>query len=221
MEQFDMKSCDNEREKYWWSYFSRIYQSKDFTPTSNFGEASRSERGFTLIELLVVIAIIGMLASVVMIALNGARKKARDVSRKATLRQLQTAIEFYYEDNGAYPIVPGGAWYTSEPGNLNGIYQVEYIPGLVPTYVTKLPRDPIGGQSTICTAGVKRAYLYRSDGIDYKLMSQCTLESGIVVDELTDPNRDFVPQGVGDPCAIDPGSTPWAWAVYSPGGCGW
>jgi prepilin-type N-terminal cleavage/methylation domain-containing protein len=62
-------------------------------------------KGFTLIELLVVIAIIGILSSVVLASLNQARAKSRDARRIADLKQIQTALELYYDANSsAYPV---------------------------------------------------------------------------------------------------------------------
>jgi prepilin-type N-terminal cleavage/methylation domain-containing protein len=63
------------------------------------------ERGFTLIELLVVIAIIGLLSSVVLASLNGARLKGRDARRISDLKQMQTALELYYSNQGSYPVL--------------------------------------------------------------------------------------------------------------------
>ena len=62
-----------------------------------------NKKGFTLIELLVVIAIIGLLATLSAAALGGARAKARDSRRVADVKQMQTALELFFNDKGRYP----------------------------------------------------------------------------------------------------------------------
>lgn len=63
----------------------------------------KNKNAFTLIELLVVIAIIGLLATISVIALNNARAKARDAKRVADVKQVQTALELFFNDKGRYP----------------------------------------------------------------------------------------------------------------------
>lgn len=62
-----------------------------------------NKKGFTLVELLVVIAIIGLLATLAIVALNSARAKARDAKRVGDVKQVQTALELYFNDEGGYP----------------------------------------------------------------------------------------------------------------------
>ena len=61
-------------------------------------------RGFTLVELLVVIALIGILATLLLLQLNTARAKARDVQRITAVTQIRQAVELFYNDCGSYPV---------------------------------------------------------------------------------------------------------------------
>ena len=100
----------------------------------------QNQKGFTLIELLVVIAIIGLLASVVLLALGSARSKSRDAKRVADVRQMVSALELYYNDNNGYPTTTGG---------------------LVPTYLGAAPSYPLPVDGAGCT---QTAYTYATAG---------------------------------------------------------
>ncbi len=81
-------------------------------------------KGFTLVELLIVIAVIGILATVLIVAVNPLKQlqKSRDTQRKTALKTMQSALEQYFADNGAYPVHVGcssgsGCWNTFLPAS--------------------------------------------------------------------------------------------------------
>ena len=160
--------------------------------------------GFTLIELLVVIAIIGMLASVVLASLSGARNRAKDSQRIQNLKALQNALELYYFDHHQYPpSCKGTTW-----GGLNGTFNngtcttsgaTGYIVNLAPQYIPVLPTDPDGSASA---AG----YIYSpfNNYQDYTILEYQT------VSQTVPSNSAFYRCPGG---AID-GNTPHTYAVW-------
>ena len=51
------------------------------------------KKGFTIIELLVVISIIGLLSTISVVSLNGARIKSRDAKRVSDIKQIKTGLD--------------------------------------------------------------------------------------------------------------------------------
>lgn len=108
--------------------------------------ASCARGGFTLVELLAVIAIIGLLAAMLLPAVQGARESARRTGCANNLKQLGIALAGYEASNGRFPaagrgyswcdsnktIPPAGGTITAEGDpevyNSNGL--VELLPFL-------------------------------------------------------------------------------------------
>lgn len=92
------------------------------------------KKAFTLIELLVVIAIIALLSTLSVVALGGARAKARDARRLSDIKQIQTALEMYLDSSGTYP------------ASLTARTPLSYG-GLV--FLPKVPDDPISNNQYV------------------------------------------------------------------------
>ena len=61
------------------------------------------EQGFTLVELLVVMAILAVLIAISVAGLGYAMRRSRNISRAASIENLQIAIEAFYSDEQEYP----------------------------------------------------------------------------------------------------------------------
>lgn len=68
-----------------------------FTPTS------KSKIGYIVIGILGILIIPIIMFTTVLVSLNSARDKAMDASRAAETRQIQTALEIYYDNHTKYP----------------------------------------------------------------------------------------------------------------------
>ncbi|MFA5830821.1 MAG: type II secretion system protein [Candidatus Paceibacterota bacterium] len=104
----------------------------------------KKQKGFTLIELLVVIAIIAILSTVVMAGLNSARLKGRDAKRLSDIKQVQAALELYYDSNSGYPSAATWAAALSTT--------------LFTAYMNPLPSNPSPGGATYTYTGTQSAY---------------------------------------------------------------
>lgn len=111
------------------------------------------KKAFSLIEILVVIAIIAILTTLLVPNYIESRQRAKDVQRKSDLKQMQTALELYKQNQNPqiYPLPaqipnPCTAWQQSSI-----------------VYMNKVPHDP----SSTCVSPLK--YYYANTGSDTTL----------------------------------------------------
>jgi general secretion pathway protein G len=72
-----------------------------------------NDAGFTLIELLIVIVILGVLAAVVVFAVNGVTDRGKASACQADISTAQVASEAYYAKNGNYATLMDDATHTA------------------------------------------------------------------------------------------------------------
>src|SRR5438128_3138385 len=70
---------------------------------------ARGRHGFTLVELLVVIGIIALLISILLPALNKARRAAIEIQCRSNLRQIGQAVLTYQINHGGC-LMPTLVW---------------------------------------------------------------------------------------------------------------
>lgn len=125
----------------------------------NLKQRDSREGGFTLIELLVVIAIIGLLAGIVVSSLNSARVRARDSKRISDFRQIQGALELFYDQTGQYPVPSvAGNWsdvWARLANCLQSGAECGFAPANFTSVMNKVPQDPL-----FVTGATEPTYFY-------------------------------------------------------------
>ena len=92
------------------------------------------ENGFTLTELLIVIVILGVLAGIVVFAVQAFQDRGEEAACDADFKATETAVEAYYAQEGTYPddwdlLVPN--YLRTQPGSPPTYEVLVYTDGTV------------------------------------------------------------------------------------------
>ena len=151
-----------------------------------------NKKAFTLIELLVVIAIIGILATISIVSLSNARAKSRDAKRAGDMKQVQTALELFFNDKGRYP--------SASEWDANQIFSTST--GATSTYMQIIPSAPIPADGRCTSDQNSISYIPTSDGASYSISFCLGGNTGTLA---SDP-KCLTPGGIIDvECNIDGG----------------
>jgi len=166
----------------------------------------KQKKAFTLIELLVVIAIIGILATLAVVALQQARSRARDSKRMADMKQVQTALELFFNENGRYP--------TTEEWNSGSIVSSTSQE----TFMYSIPTAPSPADGDCLEASNTYTYVPQNDGASYTI-DFCT---GKQVSDMPDGAKQMTPGGIIFGSSGSAGELPESITCFSnPESCSW
>lgn len=128
-------------------------------------------KGFTLIELLIVIAVLGILAAVVLVAIDPIEQLARgrDAGRKGSVGQLGRALQAYFTVQAGF-FAPA-AWTNTATNPLIATGEIRAFP--------TNPAFP-GGVIPGCTTGnVANLFCYKADLVARQAITYTHMESKV------------------------------------------
>ncbi|MFH0852640.1 MAG: type II secretion system protein [bacterium] len=156
---------------------------------------------FTLLELLVVVAIIGILAAATFAVLSSARAKSRDARRIMDLKQITTALEFFYNKYTRYPITAGQTYWDGHWMNFQTCLQTGSGCGFTitdyETSMPKVPQDPSDSDPNSANNGITYYYSYSSPACSdqaYILRAQLETNHSVLA---ADSDGDYYTAGDG------------------------
>ncbi len=118
---------------------------------------NKNLQGFTLLEILLVVAAIGILAGIVILAINPSKQlgDTRNAQRKADVNTILNAVyQYSIDNNGTLPpaITSSSTEICRATSSCGALVNLDVVL-LSEKYLTAIPQDPKGGVATATSSG--------------------------------------------------------------------